>query len=130
MMRMHASQLLTTLLAVPAQACFCVLVVRLGCCNTLCAGCLHGVHACISAPHHAAGVLGAGVFVSSWLGGLLLTVGEWIIKKLPLVKHIYSAAKQARRSCCCCCFRACSMRRSHRACNGSIRHATYTAASM
>ena len=38
----------------------------------------------------------AGVFVSSWLGGLLLTVGEWIIKKLPLVKHIYSAAKQAR----------------------------------
>ena len=38
-----------------------------------------------------------GVFVSSWLGGLLLTVGEWIIKKLPLVKHIYSAAKQVRR---------------------------------
>lgn len=35
-----------------------------------------------------------GVFVSSWLGGLLLQVGEWIIKKLPLVKHIYSAAKQ------------------------------------
>ena len=36
----------------------------------------------------------AGVFVSSWLGGLLLQLGEWIIKKLPLVKHIYSAAKQ------------------------------------
>ncbi len=36
----------------------------------------------------------SGVFVSSWLGGLLLQVGEWIIKKLPLVKHIYSAAKQ------------------------------------
>ena len=36
----------------------------------------------------------AGVFVSSWLGGLLLQVGEWLIKKLPLVKHIYSAAKQ------------------------------------
>ena len=36
----------------------------------------------------------AGVFVSSWLGSLLLQVGEWIIKKLPLVKHIYSAAKQ------------------------------------
>ena len=32
--------------------------------------------------------------MSSWLGGLLLQVGEWIIKKLPLVKHIYSAAKQ------------------------------------
>ena len=39
----------------------------------------------------------AGVFVSSWLGGLLLQVGEWIIKKLPLVKHIYSAAKQVIR---------------------------------
>ena len=38
--------------------------------------------------------LSAGVFVSSWLGGLLLQVGEWLIKKLPLVKHIYSAAKQ------------------------------------
>ena len=38
----------------------------------------------------------AGVLMSSWLGGLLLQVGEWIIKKLPLVKHIYSAAKQAR----------------------------------
>ena len=32
--------------------------------------------------------------MSSWLGSLLLQVGEWIIKKLPLVKHIYSAAKQ------------------------------------
>lgn len=38
--------------------------------------------------------ISAGVFVSSWLGGLLLQVGEWLIKKLPLVKHIYSAAKQ------------------------------------
>ena len=37
----------------------------------------------------------AGVFVSSWLGGLLLQVADWIIKKLPLIKHIYSAAKQA-----------------------------------
>lgn len=35
-----------------------------------------------------------GVFVSSWIGGVLLSVGEWLIKKLPLVKHIYSAAKQ------------------------------------
>eukprot|EP00891_Asterochloris_glomerata_P001322 jgi/Astpho2/1322/e_gw1.00024.31.1_t len=35
-----------------------------------------------------------GVFVSSYLGGLLLSLGEWIIKKLPLVKHVYSAAKQ------------------------------------
>lgn len=35
-----------------------------------------------------------GAFASSWLGGLALQLGEWIIKKLPLVKHIYSAAKQ------------------------------------
>lgn len=35
-----------------------------------------------------------GVFVSSWIGGALLSLGEWMIKKLPLVKHIYSAAKQ------------------------------------
>jgi uncharacterized membrane protein len=40
-------------------------------------------------------VLGfTGVFCSSWLGGVFLNMGEWIIKKLPLVKHIYSAAKQ------------------------------------
>ncbi|KAK9842729.1 hypothetical protein WJX74_001526 [Apatococcus lobatus] len=39
-------------------------------------------------------ILMTGVFVSSWLGGLALQLGEWIIKKLPLVKHIYSAAKQ------------------------------------
>mmetsp|Transcript_21165 Transcript_21165/g.53248 ORF Transcript_21165/g.53248 Transcript_21165/m.53248 type:complete len:261 (+) Transcript_21165:214-996(+) len=35
-----------------------------------------------------------GVFVSSWFGGVLLSVGEWIIRKVPLVKHIYSASKQ------------------------------------
>ena len=39
----------------------------------------------------------AGVFVSSWFGGLLLQLADWIIKKLPLIKHIYSAAKQV---CC------------------------------
>lgn len=38
-----------------------------------------------------------GAFASSWLGGLALQLGEWIIKKLPLVKHIYSAAKQVRQ---------------------------------
>lgn len=38
--------------------------------------------------------------MSSWLGGLLLQVGEWIIKKLPLVKHIYSAAKQVSLRLC------------------------------
>lgn len=39
-------------------------------------------------------ILGVGVFFSSWLGSVLLSVGEWIIKRLPLVRHIYSASKQ------------------------------------
>lgn len=39
-------------------------------------------------------IIMTGVFVSSWMGGAALSVGEWIIKKLPLIKHIYSAAKQ------------------------------------
>ncbi|KAG0607896.1 hypothetical protein M758_8G063200 [Ceratodon purpureus] len=33
-----------------------------------------------------------GVFVSSWIGASVLSVGEWFI--MPLVKHIYSASKQ------------------------------------
>jgi uncharacterized membrane protein len=36
------------------------------------------------------------VFFSSWLGSWMLALGEWIIKRLPLVKHIYSASKQVR----------------------------------
>jgi uncharacterized membrane protein len=39
-----------------------------------------------------------GVFMSSWLGSTLLSLGEVIIKRLPLVKHIYSASKQVRRN--------------------------------
>eukprot|EP00271_Cylindrocystis_brebissonii_P015571 TRINITY_DN38502_c0_g1_i1.p1 TRINITY_DN38502_c0_g1~~TRINITY_DN38502_c0_g1_i1.p1 ORF type:complete len:271 (-),score=41.38 TRINITY_DN38502_c0_g1_i1:711-1523(-) len=35
-----------------------------------------------------------GVGVSSWVGASLLWVGEWFIRRLPLVKHIYSASKQ------------------------------------
>lgn len=35
-----------------------------------------------------------GLFVSSWMGASVLWVGEWFIKKMPLVKHIYSASKQ------------------------------------
>lgn len=35
-----------------------------------------------------------GVFFSSWLGTALLGIGEWIIRRLPIVKHIYSASKQ------------------------------------
>ncbi|MEW5298274.1 MAG: hypothetical protein WDW36_001417 [Sanguina aurantia] len=34
-----------------------------------------------------------GVFFSSWLGTLLLGLGEWAIKRLPLVRHIYGASK-------------------------------------
>ncbi|CAI5459319.1 unnamed protein product [Closterium sp. Yama58-4] len=35
-----------------------------------------------------------GVFVSSWVGSSVLWIGEWIIKRMPLMKHIYSASKQ------------------------------------
>ncbi|XP_073293453.1 protein LIKE COV 2-like [Primulina huaijiensis] len=35
-----------------------------------------------------------GVFVSSWLGSTVFWIGEWFIKRMPFVKHIYSASKQ------------------------------------
>ncbi|CAL0319663.1 unnamed protein product [Lupinus luteus] len=35
-----------------------------------------------------------GVFVSSWMGATVFWIGEWVIKKMPLVSHIYSASKQ------------------------------------
>ncbi|CAI9777599.1 unnamed protein product [Fraxinus pennsylvanica] len=35
-----------------------------------------------------------GVFVSSWLGATVFWIGEWIIKRMPFVKHLYSASKQ------------------------------------
>jgi len=35
-----------------------------------------------------------GLLASSWAGAAALSVGEWIIRRLPLAKHIYSAAKQ------------------------------------
>lgn len=35
-----------------------------------------------------------GVFMSSWLGASVLSIGEWFIKKMPLVSYIYSASKQ------------------------------------
>ncbi|KAE9604141.1 hypothetical protein Lal_00002402 [Lupinus albus] len=35
-----------------------------------------------------------GVFVSSWMGATVFSIGEWVIKKMPFVKHIYSASKQ------------------------------------
>ncbi|XP_057481312.1 protein LIKE COV 3-like [Actinidia eriantha] len=35
-----------------------------------------------------------GVFMSSWLGASLLGLGEWFIKKMPLMSYIYTASKQ------------------------------------
>lgn len=35
-----------------------------------------------------------GVFMSSWLGASLLSLGEWFIKKMPLMSYIYAASKQ------------------------------------
>ncbi|CAL5400271.1 unnamed protein product [Camellia sinensis] len=35
-----------------------------------------------------------GVFMSSWLGTSVLGLGEWFIKRMPFVRHIYSASKQ------------------------------------
>ncbi|KAH1188929.1 Protein LIKE COV 3 [Glycine max] len=32
--------------------------------------------------------------MSSWLGTSVLTLGEWFIKKKPLVSYIYAASKQ------------------------------------
>ncbi|KAI5083239.1 hypothetical protein GOP47_0002982 [Adiantum capillus-veneris] len=39
-------------------------------------------------------IFSVGVFVSSWVGANILSVGEWFIKRMPLVRHIYSASKQ------------------------------------
>ncbi|XP_078151485.1 protein CONTINUOUS VASCULAR RING 1-like [Carex rostrata] len=35
-----------------------------------------------------------GVFMSSWVGASILSLGEWIIKRMPFVRHIYNASKQ------------------------------------
>ncbi|XP_074560152.1 protein LIKE COV 2-like [Curcuma longa] len=35
-----------------------------------------------------------GIFASSWLGATVVWLGEWFIKKMPFVRHIYSASKQ------------------------------------
>ncbi|KAA0061552.1 protein CONTINUOUS VASCULAR RING 1-like [Cucumis melo var. makuwa] len=35
-----------------------------------------------------------GVFMSSWLGASVLGLGEWFIKRMPFVRHIYNASKQ------------------------------------
>jgi uncharacterized membrane protein len=32
--------------------------------------------------------------MSSWVGASVLGLGEWIIKRMPLVRHIYNASKQ------------------------------------
>lgn len=35
-----------------------------------------------------------GVLMSSWVGSSILWISEWVIKRMPFVKHIYSASKQ------------------------------------
>ncbi|MBA0604005.1 hypothetical protein Godav_016697 [Gossypium davidsonii] len=35
-----------------------------------------------------------GIFMSSWLGASVLGLGEWFIKRMPFVRHIYNASKQ------------------------------------
>jgi len=35
-----------------------------------------------------------GVFTTSYVGSWLHSLGEWIIVRLPIVKHVYSTAKQ------------------------------------
>ncbi|GLU06983.1 hypothetical protein SLE2022_239650 [Rubroshorea leprosula] len=35
-----------------------------------------------------------GIFASSWLGSTVFWLGEWFIKRMPFMKHIYSASKQ------------------------------------
>ncbi|CAL1412811.1 unnamed protein product [Linum trigynum] len=35
-----------------------------------------------------------GMFASSWLGSTVFWLGEWFIKRMPFMKHIYSASKQ------------------------------------
>ncbi|XP_058090948.1 protein LIKE COV 2-like [Magnolia sinica] len=35
-----------------------------------------------------------GIFVSSWMGATVIWLGEWFIKRMPFVRHIYSASKQ------------------------------------
>ncbi|OAY66100.1 Protein LIKE COV 1 [Ananas comosus] len=32
--------------------------------------------------------------MSSWVGASLLSLGEWFIKRMPFVRHIYNASKQ------------------------------------
>ncbi|KAI3843774.1 hypothetical protein MKX03_017971 [Papaver bracteatum] len=39
-------------------------------------------------------VLFIGIFVSSWMGATIFSLGEWFIKKMPFFKHLYSASKQ------------------------------------
>ncbi|KAL8524387.1 hypothetical protein ACS0TY_014102 [Phlomoides rotata] len=35
-----------------------------------------------------------GIFASSWMGATVFLIGEWFIKRMPFVRHIYSASKQ------------------------------------
>ncbi|XP_042402358.1 protein LIKE COV 2-like [Zingiber officinale] len=39
-------------------------------------------------------IFSIGIFASSWLGATVVWLGEWFIKRMPFVRHIYSASKQ------------------------------------
>jgi uncharacterized membrane protein len=35
-----------------------------------------------------------GIVMSSWLGESIFRLGEWFIKQMPFIRHIYNASKQ------------------------------------
>ncbi|KAK8643052.1 hypothetical protein V6N13_012368 [Hibiscus sabdariffa] len=57
-------------------------------------GLIHLVDGFFSPVFDHLGINIFGVFMSSWLGASVLTLGELFIKKMPLVSYIYSASKQ------------------------------------
>ncbi|KAK8552485.1 hypothetical protein V6N12_041078 [Hibiscus sabdariffa] len=57
-------------------------------------GLIHLVDGFFSPVFDHLGINIFGVFMSSWLGASVLTLGELFIKKMPFVSYIYSASKQ------------------------------------
>ncbi|OMO75058.1 hypothetical protein COLO4_26328 [Corchorus olitorius] len=57
-------------------------------------GFVHFVDGFFSPIYDQLGINVFGVFMSSWWGASVLTLGEWFIKKMPLVSYIYAASKQ------------------------------------
>ncbi|TYI83248.1 hypothetical protein E1A91_D05G279500v1 [Gossypium mustelinum] len=57
-------------------------------------GFIHLVDGFFSPVYDHLGINIFGIFMSSWVGASVLTLGELFIKKMPLVSYIYSASKQ------------------------------------